>query len=397
VVSELDKQTKELLADKSAAFTLSRTGNISWRKDIIGRLASGESYLKPAIKLFSEEKYPTSEAKAKVETRLRQWLDALLGEHLKPLADLGNANDLEWQAGDMKDRLVENFGAIRRWKIANEVRQLDQPARATLRRYGVRFGAFNIYMPALLKPAAVEMLLILWGLKNNCLESMPQQPRAGLTSMAAETGVDEEFYKISGFQVCGKRVVRVDILERLGDMIRPLASWRYDPVSNSPKPQSASGDGGFLVNADMMSIMGCSATELAEVLRSIGFVMEKRTQHPDEATIAAERLSQAAFRALEDYVAINKPEPDQTVEAPELPLEEVWYFKRRNKGYGKHKRNFQHNNKPQARQAKQKRGPKDKGKTRQKPKSSNKNKKERRPDPDSPFAVLAELTKFNLK
>ena len=42
---------------------------------------------------------------------------------------------------------------LRRESVAEEIRSLDQPARAQLRKYGVRFGAFNIYFPTMLKPA----------------------------------------------------------------------------------------------------------------------------------------------------------------------------------------------------------------------------------------------------
>ena len=48
---------------------------------------------------------------------------------------------------------------LRREAVAEEISSLDQPARAQLRKYGVRFGAFNIYFPGLLKPAAAELAL----------------------------------------------------------------------------------------------------------------------------------------------------------------------------------------------------------------------------------------------
>ncbi|NIP90038.1 MAG: hypothetical protein GWO21_14240, partial [Gammaproteobacteria bacterium] len=44
----------------------------------------------------------------------------------------------------------------------DEIKALDQADRGQLRKYGVRFGAFNLYFPALLKPAAAEFLLLLW-------------------------------------------------------------------------------------------------------------------------------------------------------------------------------------------------------------------------------------------
>ena len=61
--------------------------------------------------------------------------------------------------------------------------------------------------------------------------------------------VDKEIarplYRTVGYRVCGERAVRVDILERLADLIRPALSWREgSPV---PKPAGAIEGGGFTV------------------------------------------------------------------------------------------------------------------------------------------------------
>jgi ATP-dependent RNA helicase SUPV3L1/SUV3 len=42
---------------------------------------------------------------------------------------------------------------LERSKVGEEMKTLDQEGRAALRQLGIRFGAFHIYMPALLKPA----------------------------------------------------------------------------------------------------------------------------------------------------------------------------------------------------------------------------------------------------
>ena len=74
--------------------------------------------------------------------------------------------------------------------MAEEIRSLDQPARAQLRKYGVRFGAFNIYFPIMLKPACGGTGdRALWSLKHGAehgldIAAMPELPRAGLTSFA---------------------------------------------------------------------------------------------------------------------------------------------------------------------------------------------------------------------
>ena len=119
-------------------------------------------------------------------------------------------------------------------------------------------------------------------------------------------------------------MVRVDMLERLADLIRPLISWRKDKQSSSTQktttnnepsdqaepptqqaksdeapqdqaksdedgkdktpapttqevPVGATGDGGFTIVPEMMSIMGCSAEELADVLQSVGYRATKKS------------------------------------------------------------------------------------------------------------------------
>ena len=66
--------------------------------------------------------------------------------------------DLKGFAKGIGYQLVENLGNIERKEIAQEVKELDQDMRATLRRYGVRFGTYYIYIPALLKAKALSTL-----------------------------------------------------------------------------------------------------------------------------------------------------------------------------------------------------------------------------------------------
>ena len=96
----------------------------------------------------------------------------------------------------------------------------------------MRFGAYHIYVPALLKPAPRVLATQLYALKHEGaetqgLEAIQQlaasrphldrrrQGRSRATSIASPA---------SG--VCGERAVRVDILERLADIIRPALAWR---------------------------------------------------------------------------------------------------------------------------------------------------------------------------
>ena len=49
-------------------------------------------------------------------------------------------------------QLSEVLGELERRRVADDVNGLDQEARASLRKYGVRFGAYHLDLPTLLKP-----------------------------------------------------------------------------------------------------------------------------------------------------------------------------------------------------------------------------------------------------
>ena len=224
-----------------------------------------------------------------MQARLEAWLESTIAEKLKPLVEISKAEDIAGLARGIAYRLRESLGVLRRETVAEEIKSLDQNARAQLRKYGVRFGAFNIYFPVLLKPAAAELVLTLWSLKNAganglSVDALPEPPRAGLTSFAPDPACPEAFYRAYGYHVCGPRAVRLDMLERLADLIRPLLAWRGSNGATPPK--GAAGDGGFTVIPEMMSLLGCSPDELGGVLKALGFRLDRRPIKTNTATVA---------------------------------------------------------------------------------------------------------------
>ncbi len=280
VVRELGMRARRVAAAKTDAFKLSRTARILWRDDEIGYLEASADPLKPTVILVADDHMAASD-KEKVQTRLDAWIGEIIGERLKPLVELAKAEDITGMARGIAFQMTENLGVLKRESIANDIKSLDQPARAALRKYGVRFGAFNIFFPLMLKPAAAELALTLWTLKHGSsvgldAKNLPPPPRAGLTSASADAKIPDGFYRANGFHVCGPRAVRLDILERLADQIRVLVAWRTTPDSNAVPPKGSTGDGSFRATPDMMSVLGCSPDELAEVLKALGFRSEKR-------------------------------------------------------------------------------------------------------------------------
>ena len=80
---------------------------------------------------------------------------------------------------------------------------------------------------------------------------------SGRTSFAADASVNRGLYRAAGFRVCGDRAVRVDILERLADLIRPAIAYRPGVTAGEPPAGAADGEG-FVVTVAMTSLAGCS-------------------------------------------------------------------------------------------------------------------------------------------
>jgi len=74
--------------------------------------------------------------------------------------------------------------------------------------------------------------------------------------------------------------VRVDILERLADLIRPALAWREG--SSQTKPDGAVDGRGFTVTGAMTSLTGASGEDFASILRALGYRMDRRPSLPAE-------------------------------------------------------------------------------------------------------------------
>jgi ATP-dependent RNA helicase SUPV3L1/SUV3 len=340
---ELSMRARRVAAAQPDAFQLSPRGVIAWKGQEIAQLEPSDDPLKPSVSVLADE-YLSAPDREKVQARLEAWVTQTIAEKLKPLVEIGKAEDISGLARGIAFRLRENLGILRRETVGEEIKALDQTARAQLRKYGVRFGAFNIYFPVLLKPAAAELALTLWSLKNAgacglASDTMPEVPRAGLTSFAPAAGAPEAFYRAYGYHVCGPRAVRIDMLERLADHIRPLLAWRSG-AEGAAAPKGATGDGGFTATPDMMSLLGCSPEELGGVLKALGFRVERRPIKKAPQAPAGESASASAQDGEATVVDAAPEVPSVAAEtdsagkvsASEPEFEEIWRPRRHPRG-----------------------------------------------------------------
>jgi ATP-dependent RNA helicase SUPV3L1/SUV3 len=315
---ELGMRARRVAAAQNDAFKLTRNGMVLWRDDEVAKLEPADDPLQPGVTLIADDTMSESD-REKVHARIKTWVDDTIADKLKPLVEMSKSAELQGLARGIAFQLKEGMGALKRETVANDINSLDQAARAELRKYGLRFGAFNIFFPLMLKPAAADLAATLWVLKHPAANgATPQLPRPGLTSVIVDPATPEALYRAHGFHLCGPRAIRLDILERLADLIRPLLAWRAGPGKTDAPPKGSTGDGGFRATDDMMSILGCSAEELGEVLKALGFRLERRpianVQPAPEAQAAPE--TPAAAPADDTHVAASSEAASEALEAP---------------------------------------------------------------------------------
>jgi ATP-dependent RNA helicase SUPV3L1/SUV3 len=299
LAGEIAARAARLAEAPDDQFVLASDGTLRWTGLPVGKLIAGEEVLRPRVRVVADE-HLTGAPRDAVEARLDAFVKSHIEKLLGPLSQLAVAADVGGIARGVAYQLVEALGVLDRQRVAEEVKGLDQPARGTLRKYGVRFGAHHIYLPNLLKPAPRTLAAQLWALKNEGaqtkgLDDLLHLAGSGRTSIPVDKEIDPGLYRTAGYRACGERAVRVDILERLADLIRPALSWREG--APGPKPPGAIAGGGFVVFNGMTSLTGASGEDFASILRSLGYRMDRRPKPPEPpptAETAAAPEAQAA-------------------------------------------------------------------------------------------------------
>ena len=332
LAGEIDARAEKLAAAPDDQFVLTSEGTIRWTGDAVGRLMAADDALHPRIRIIADERL-TGAPRDAVQARLDLWLKTHIEKLLGPLFELSKAEDITGIARGIAFQLIEAMGVLERSRIAAEMKDLDQPSRASLRKYGVRFGAYHIYVPALLKPAARALALLLWALKQantdvSALSGAQHLAASGRTSFPVDKTLPRDAYRVLGYRQCGERAVRVDILERLADLIRPALAWRE--TSGGEKPAGAFDGRSFVVTQAMTSLTGSAGEDFASILRALGYRMERRPPLPPkpavvEAPPASEGAAETPVETSPEAVTEAAPEPvaETTETATETAAETV--------------------------------------------------------------------------
>jgi ATP-dependent RNA helicase SUPV3L1/SUV3 len=228
-------------------------GGLMWGNSAVGKLVKGAEPQRPTVTAFVDDE-AGPEITEKVTRRLQHFIDRKVAAGFEPLLAMARDETLTGLARGFAFRMSEAMGVIAREHVAAEVKDLDQPARAVLRKHGIRFGQYTVFMPALLKPAPTRLRLVLWSLWNG-LDDFPESPPPGLVTIPNLPAVPRSHYTLAGYHPAGARALRIDMLERLADILRNLDSRA-----------------GFEATPDMLSITGMSADQFSDLMGGLGYL-----------------------------------------------------------------------------------------------------------------------------
>ncbi|ACP27001.1 ATP-dependent DNA and RNA helicase protein [Sinorhizobium fredii NGR234] len=323
---EFEARAARLHAAGNNDLALSSDGLVRWLGDPVARLAASDHVMRPRVILLADEQL-TANARDHVVARIERYVNHHISTVLKPLDDISRAEDLEGLAKGLAFQIVENLGVLFRRDVAEEVKSLDQESRASIRKYGVRFGAYHIFLPALLKPAPAELITLLWALKNDGLDKPGYGElipilAAGRTSVVTDPSFERTFYKLAGFRYLGKRAVRIDILERLADLIRPLLQWK---PGTTQRPEGAYDGRRFTATTSMLSILGATPDDMEEILKGLGYRADSVTAEEAAAFLAKQdgtpAEASAAPEAATEHVEADADDAAEPSDADAAPAE----------------------------------------------------------------------------
>lgn len=231
-------------------------GGLMWQTTAVGKLIAGPEAMRPQVEPFVDEDAGVEVAE-KVRRRLQHFIDRRVAAQFEPLLAMSRDEALTGLARGFAFRLVESLGVLPRDQVGEDVKALDQESRAVLRKHGVRFGQFTVFLPLLLKPAPTRLRLVLWSLFNG-LQEFPESPPPGLVTIPNLPDVPKGHYTLAGYHPAGARAIRIDMLERLADLLRAKDSRA-----------------GFEAMPEMLSITGMTLEQFSGLMIGLGYKAEK--------------------------------------------------------------------------------------------------------------------------
>ena len=235
---------------------------IYWNNDPIAKLTAGSDYLNPKIELIIDEMIENDE-RNKLNEYLHKWIIKKINTELNSLIELKNIKEENPQLRALAYRLYESNGVIKRSNISDYLNKINQDDRKKLRKLGVKFGRYHIFLYKLFKPNSVSLRILLWKSYNNKFLNL-SPPTFGLNFLSNMKTTNKDFMLLCGFEKFDDIYVRIDILERL-----------FLLIFNSEKDDKKE----IKVMPEMLNLLGCSKENFNKLLKKMEYkVYEKEKE-----------------------------------------------------------------------------------------------------------------------
>ena len=330
LTNEIERRVQAFVASADAAFQINDRGVVLWREAEIAQLVKGESLYMPRVDLASSDLLSinqTQRLQARLASFLTTHIKAVLGR-LTILAtpdqvmsapainartpdtetthaeipdafrkspashvanDHANESDLEAVAqtaavapsrsdvpvslsGAAKGiayMVFERLGSVPTPDVAHLIRNMQESDKPILATLGLRFGVETVYMPEMLKPMQISLRGLLWSLHEvTFFDGAP--PPAGRVAIDAIADVPDLYWLAIGYRRLGQRVMRVDMVERVAMLVRAAAR-----------------EGQFKITEEMLSLAGATREAMGLMLLDLGCVVvgEEAVEEPTKSAI----------------------------------------------------------------------------------------------------------------
>ena len=260
IAPELMRRTNKIASEEN--LELGDDHKIYWMDNPIAHVTPGKNYLNPKLELLVDEAIDL-ESKEKLKKNLEKKLDKLITNELSDLVNLSKLNFKNNYVRALCYQLYENNGVIKREIIDPIIKNIPKEDRVILRKIGIKLGRYNIFLPKMLKPSAVNLRIKLWKLyfphdEKNII------PKFGLNFLTNEKK-NRKFMLICGFENFDKFYVRVDILERL-----------FLKIIENTKA------GTFKIDSDMINLVGCNKENFFKLLKLMKYKHKKVEKSEEE-------------------------------------------------------------------------------------------------------------------
>ena len=388
---EIERRVQAFVASADAAFQLDDRAVIWWREAAVAQLVKGDSLYVPRAELATSDLLSidqTQRMQARLVNFLAAHIETVLGRltilatpdlasqtpakasfpkdapvqdsaaneisAADPAADSDQSVDdavtadqpvapaaLSGAAKGIAYILFERLGSVPTADIAHLSRNMRETDKPLLARLGLRFGVETVYMPEMLKPAQISLRSLLWSLHAGAFfDGAP--PPAGRVAIDSIDDVPDLYWLAIGYRRLGQRVMRVDMVERVAMLVRTAA--RAGP---------------FKITEEMLSLAGATREAMGMILLDLGckLVGEEAAEDPTKPVI------QIFEKQRKTRAAHNKPQAKTAPKSDGGAAAKPHGQSRRSKASG--------------------------AGTRRRPNTASK--PADKPNPDSPFAVLAGL------